>query len=643
MKDSKGSNPKNPPPAFEKPVMGIRKGLEPKGLLKKKAVSGGAEGAEDDDEELGKKPVKPVMGDTGEDLEEELQAVEDALQRDPENEELHMQRCQVLKKMGDKEILGAALEEAARFSVNPYFATKLGEIWEERFKYDKALPWRKKVVELKPDDAYAWKRLALAYVRIFDFKRARETYEKVFALQPDTDDQVGHTFFQEMQGVGLPKERRSEVQQFGLAIASRALELRPHSVPLLEGSARLARITREMDTAIELYEELLSLETREHSSYRQWKSELLRIYAREGYSDKWKELSRSLIEDYKVYLEKSTGDSNAWLQLALLQIHAGFFQEAIGSLKKSISADDKNVQALFELGRILVRLDRSEEAIEYYMNVVPSDAELTSRMKYHRALELCLADLYYRLGKYDDAMSIYLRDENANARYIGIILEAMGRDQEALGYYSKALELSQVDGRNFLALSEYYVRRNMWPEAEDAAEKGLKCPHITKEAHESLYVALATTKMKTNRIDEAMKIMEEAIEASPDLMNMDLRRVKLLFLLGKTKDARAAGDDLIRRVEKQLRCAPSASDLWSLLGDCRSLLGQIDKAREAYTQAMKYNAMDSEAVRGMGVLAEKATDYQKAIEYFSKFVLLEPLSLSTPPLREKVRQLKEKK
>ena len=58
---------------------------------------------------------------------------------------------------------------------------------------------------------------------------------------------------------------------------------------------------------------------------------------------------------------------------------------------------------------------------------------------------------------------------------------------------------------------------------------------------------------------------------------------------------------------------------------------------------MKYNAMDSEAVRGMGVLAEKATDYQKAIEYFSKFVLLEPLSLSTPPLREKVRQLKEKK
>ena len=240
----------------------------------------------------------------------------------------------------------------------------------------------------------------------------------------------------------------------------------------------------------------------------------------------------------------------------------------------------KNVQALFELGRILVRLDRSEEAIEYYMNVVPSDAELTSRMKYHRALELCLADLYYRLGKYDDAMSIYLRDENANARYIGIILEAMARDQEALSYYNKALELSQVDGRNFLALSEYHVRRNMWPEAEDAAEKGLKCPHITKEAHESLYVALATTKMKTNRIDEAMKIMEEAIEASPDLMNMDLRRVKLLFLLGKTKDARAAGDDLIRRVEKQLRCAPSASDLWSLLGDCRSLLGQIDKARK---------------------------------------------------------------
>jgi tetratricopeptide (TPR) repeat protein len=219
----------------------------------------------------------------------------------------------------------------------------------------------------------------------------------------------------------------------------------------------------------------------------------------------------------------------------------------------------------------------------------------------------------------------------------------MGDEAEALDHYKKALDISSRDGRNFLALAEYYVRRNMWNEAEDAARSGLECPHITKEALEGLYVALATTMMKTNRIPDSLKVMEQAIEASPELHTMELRRVKLLFLLQRAKEGKKTGEELIKRVQKQLRCAPSASDLWSILGDMSSMLGRLDQARDAYAQAMRYNAMDSEAVRGMGVLAEKAGEFEKAIELFSRFIMLEPLSLSTPPLKEKIRQLRDKK
>jgi tetratricopeptide (TPR) repeat protein len=642
MKDSKGFNPKGPGSPFDKPTLGIKKGLEPKGLLKKKGIPIGTEVTEEEEEDqASKKMGKPVLGDF-EDLEGALEEVQVLIAEDPKNEDLHMQRYHVLKKIGDKDALLEALEETSRFAKNSLFATKLAELWEERFKYDKALACRNKVVSLKPDDPYALKRLAIAYVRMFLFDEAQETYNKVFTLQGDADDLVGHTFFQEMQGVGLPKERRSEVHEFGLKIAHKALDLRPDSVSLLEGAARLARIARKMDDAIALYERLLSLDVKEHNSFRQWKSELLRIYAREGYTEKWKKLNGELIEDYKVFLKKKADDSNAWLQLALQQIQGGYFEEAIDSLKLSISADEKNVQALYELGRLFVRLDRSEDAIKYYLDIVPKDEELASRMKYHRALELCLADLYYRLGKFDDALSMYRRDENANARYIGIVYEAMGREAEAFDYYKKALDISSRDGRNFLALTEYYVRRNSWREAEKAARQGLECPHITKEALEGLYVALATTMMKTNRIPESLRLMEEAIEASPELYTLELRRVKLLFLLQEAKTGKKAGEELIRRVQKQLRCAPSASDLWSVLGDAASMLGRLELAREAYAMAKRYNAMDSEAVRGLGVLAEKAGDYKKAIGLFSKFIMLEPLSLSTPPLREKIRQLREK-
>ncbi|MDQ7822070.1 MAG: tetratricopeptide repeat protein [Candidatus Eremiobacteraeota bacterium] len=638
MKDSKGFSSRGPGGSPEKPVMG-KGGLEQKGFLKKKVM--GARGEAQDDEEAA--TAKRILGDIGEDLEGALQEVEEALGQDPRNDELHIKKYQILKRAGDKEALVKALEEAIAISQNHFFATKLAEHWEEHFKYEQALKWRQKVAELKPEDAYTIKRLAIAYVRSFRFAEAEKAYQKAFALQPEVDDLLGHTFFQEMQGVGFPKEKRADIVKFGIEIAKKALALRPQSIAMLEGTARLARIGRENESAISFFEKLIALrEAKESSGFRQWKGELLRIYAREGLDEKWKKLNRELIDDYKEFLAKNTADSNGWLQLALQQIQGGFFEDSIGSLKNAIDADPKNVQALYELGRILVRLNRSQEAIEYYLSILPGEDDLASRMKYHRALELCLADLYYRLARFEEALSLYRREESSNARYIGIVLEASGEDQEALSSYHTALEMSPRDGRNYLALSEYHVRRSRWQEAEETAIKGLECPHITKEAHEQLYVVLATAKMKTKKIDEALKVMDEAIESSPELLNMEFRRIKLLFLQGKVREAKAAGDELIARVERMLKCAPSASDLWSLLGDMSSLLGQFEKARDAYAQAMKYNAMDSEAVRGEGVLAEKFGEYDKAIELFSRFIMLEPLSLSTPPLREKIKLLSEK-
>lgn len=640
MKDQKEFATRNTAGSFDKPVMG--KGLDAKGPIKKKMIKVG--GLSDDNEEALKKGKKPVKGDIGENLDEALELINEEIKLDPQNEELHKQRYQVLKKIGDKQALTEALEEATGFSLDPFFATKLGELWEERFDYEKALVWRKRVVDLKGDDPYVVKRLAIAYVRTFKFDRAEETYDKIFKMQPEAEDVLGHTFFQEMQGIGLPKERRKDVQDFGLKVAKKALEYHPNSISILEGAARLARVARDSENAIRFYENLLSKKgVDEHSSYRQWKTELLRIYAREGLDEKWKKLNTSIIEDYKSFLSKFSSDSNAWLQLGLQQIQAGEFEDAIESLKRSISVDEKNVQALYELGRVLVRLDRKEEAVEYYLGVVPSSDELSSRMKYHRSLELCLGELYYKLGKYDEALAIYKREEHSNMRFIGTVLEAMESDEEALAAYNSAIDISPRDGRTYLALTEYCVRRNQWEEAEHNAKKGIECPHNNRETTENLYVALATTKMKTNQIDEALKIMEDAREASPDLLNMDLRRMKLLFLKGRAKDAKMVGEELVRRLEKQLRCAPSASELWSLLGDSCSLLGIHEKAKDAYTQAMRFNAMESEAVRGMGVLAEKYGEYEKAIELFRKFTVLEPLSLSTPPLKEKIRQLSEKK
>ncbi len=622
-----------------KPMMSADKGGSgDKGYLVKKAAK------KKDGEDESPSQSKRVLGDNiGDDPEGALEDVRQKIQDNPDNEENYVLEYQILKKLEMNEDLTAGLERAClKFPSNPYFPTKLAEFHEEHFGYGRAVKWRLVVSELKSDDVYNLKRLALDYVKSGSFQEAEDVYNKIFSLQTGVSDPLGHTFFQEMQGAYLGKEERRKVMQFGIKIAGKALNLHPRSLPLLEGAAKLCRMSGEYTQSIEYYEALILLpEASQNSNYHQWKGELLKLYAKEGYSHKWAELHASLIENYKTYLQSHPTDSNAFLQLALQQIQGGYFDEAITSLQSCLKIDEKNIQALYELGRIYVRLNRSEEAIAYYSSIIPKAGDNSKRMKYHRALELCFAELYYKFGNYPEALELYRREENSNYRYIAVVCEAMGDEEAALGCYNKALELSPRDAKNYLALAEYHIRHSHWAEAEKQAQAGLACSHVTKDANEQLLVVLATAMMKTGRFNEALGVMEKAIEGSPDLYSMQLRKIKLLLMNKKAAEAKAAGEELIKKIEKQLSCAPAASNLWTIQGDVAAILGKFDLARKAYGEAMKYNALDSDAFRGEGVLAEKYGEYELAIQLYSRYTIMEPLSLATPPLKQKIQQLKK--
>ncbi|MCQ2736517.1 MAG: tetratricopeptide repeat protein [bacterium] len=621
-----------------KPMMSDKGGQGEKGYLMKK-TSVKKEGDED------ASPSKRVLGDNiGDDPEGALEEVRQKIAEDPANEENYKLEYQILKKLEMHEELVVSLEKAcAVIPSNPYFPTKLAEFHEEHFGYEKAVKSRLAVQALKPDDSSNLKKLAVDYVKSGHFTEAEEIYNKIFALATGTSDPLGHTFFQEMQGAYLSKEERRNIMQFGIKIAGKALNLYPKSITLLEGTARLCKLASDFTKSIEYYEALILIpEAAQNPSIHQWKGELLKLYAKEGYAHKWGDLHASLIENYKTYLETHPADSNAFLQLALQQIQGGYFDDAIISLQSCLQLDDKNIQALYELGRIYVRLNRSEEAIAYYSSIIPQAGDLSNRMKYHRALELCFAELYYKFGSYKEALELYRREENSNYRYIALVCEAMGDDEAALACYNKALEMSPRDAKNYLALAEYYTRRSQWQKSEELANAGLKCPHITKDTNEQTLVVLATAMMKTGRFSEALSVMESAIETSPDLFSMQLRRIKLLLMNDRKAEAKAAGEDLIKRIDKQLSCAPAASNLWTIEGDVASILGRFDLARQAYGEAMKYNALDSDAFRGEGVLAEKYGEYELAIQLYSRYAIMEPLSLATPPLRQKIEQLKKK-
>lgn len=582
---------------------------------------------------------KPVYGDIPEEeVEEALAELDAQLAEDPKNKDLHVKKFKILRRVNDRPKMRGALQFAARECRDPFFGVKLAEALEEEGKHEKALEWRRWVAQFDPEDSDTIRRLAATAVRAGAFQTAEKSYSKLIELRKTDESPLGGTFYEEMLGKGLDAEKRQHLQQMGLRLLAKALSYQDTSPTLLEAAARLSYRIKDLEAARGFYERAIEIHPN-HRNGRQWKVELLRVYASAGHQGPWQSLNHSFIEELKNYLQEFRGDSRAWTILAKQQIAAGYFEEAIDTLKSALVADAKNAQALWELGRLYVRMGRSQEAIDYYNEIINDPNEKKS---VRRAIERSLADLYFKTGRFRESLEIYMRDPENNLRMIAPIYEAVEELDEAEKLYLRSVKQAPRDARSHLGLAEYWVRRENWDKASEAAREGLRCTYATEEVHSNLAVAMATAQMRQGRVEDALQTMEEICEAYPDSIHQVFRKVKLLVLLGRKDEALKLADEVRRSAEAQTGCAPASSSLWSLLGDCYSLLGNVESGERAYTNALRYDFMDSIAVRGLGIVAEKQGDYERALEMYQRFVVLDPLNLATPAIRNRIKELREK-
>ncbi|MDO5295662.1 MAG: tetratricopeptide repeat protein [bacterium] len=584
-----------------------------------------------------KKGDKPMIDDITEPLDEALADVETKLADSPSDPELHKLKIKILRKMQNRPELRKALSEAANVCKTPFFAVKLAEQLEEDGAYADALEWRQWVADIHPDDPDTVRRLAATAVRAGELEIAEKTYTRLIKLRSDDELPLGGTFYEEMLGRGLPPEKRQELQKMGLRLLARALIHRETNASILEAAARIAYRTKSYTESRGAYEQAIRSNPN-HKNVHQWKAELLNVYAQLGLQENWRKLNQSLIADLSEVVKTDHTDMRAWNMLAKQQIQAGLFDDAIVTLKGALRADSKNAQALWQLGRLYVRRGDSQSAIDFYRDIIDDPTE---KKAIRRAIERALAELYFKLGHYDEALQIYMREVENNARMIAPILEATGNMEEAEELYIKSVVQNPRDAKSHLGLAEYWVRRGNWEKAKEAAQNGLQCSYATEEVHTDLAVALATSHMKLKDFDAALQTMEEITASYPDSIHCAFRKVKLLLLQGQNEEASRLAADISKSAKHQTGCAPSSSALWSLLGDTCSLLHDSDGAYNAYTQALNYDAMDTTAIRGLGILAERDKEYRLALNYYERFVLNDPLNLATPEIKKRIALMQE--
>jgi tetratricopeptide (TPR) repeat protein len=170
-------------------------------------------------------------------------------------------------------------------------------------------------------------------------------------------------------------------------------------------------------------------------------------------------------------IEMQPGNAAAWRRLGQTYAAAGQAGEALDALKKAIQAEPGGYRNHRELGVFYYRHNQFAEAATEYQamaKLAPGVAES----------HILLGQTLYEMDRYSEAKTelraaIRLRDTSALEQNLGAIAWDERKDDEAVKYYLRALELGPETSSAWLSLSFCYREQGLRSKALGAFRRGL--------------------------------------------------------------------------------------------------------------------------------------------------------------------------
>jgi protein O-GlcNAc transferase len=263
--------------------------------------------------------------------------------------------------------------------------------------------------------------------------------------------------------------------------------------------------------------------------------------------------------------QSAGADEYAWLDLGRAYLQRGMVDQAIAAFRRAVEVASNNVLTCDWLGIALVRKGLLHEAREVYRRVAAHGLQT--------AIHLRLGDEYFDRGELDKAEEEYrhtialgYHDDRALDRYRGMAIRHLSADRTdlALEMLQELLELRPGDVETLEGLQDALRRKGRDDEAEILQlryqlwlyeVRYARGTPQTRDERVQVRIALGELYLKTQRLEEAQKVLEEAVDINYDL-NTQLA-VLVRFRLGVVYYLRKMHDRAIAQFERVLRLDPS--------------------------------------------------------------------------------------
>ncbi|MGC2658899.1 MAG: tetratricopeptide repeat protein, partial [Bryobacteraceae bacterium] len=231
----------------------------------------------------------------------------------------------------------------------------------------------------------------------------------------------------------------------------------------------------------------------------------------------------------------------------------GYYDEAESSFARALKENPSSAEALYGMGSVYLKQNRTAAAQEHFQRAVKSDAS------------------------YPDTLP--------NAwNNLGIIAAREGRTDQAIGDFQRALSLARDHFEALENLGNAYRQEKRWDDARRALEHAVAVKPTDPEATYGLAMVFAQAG-ETQRADD---LFHRALALRPDYPEA-LNNLGVLYLRTQRRD------QAVETFEKCMRVAPDFDRSYLNLARVYAIEGDTDKARGVLQQLLKQVPGDEQA------------------------------------------------
>lgn len=388
----------------------------------------------------------------------------------------------------------------------------LGQAFERKGDYEKALEYLKKAAEHPKSDLNCQFFLGTVYSKLRDFKKAQDIFRHVLKNDPnhvEASVEIATIFT-------LLKEYEKAKKYF-----RHAIKINPENIIANLRYGKICQVyLKDYESAMECYHRILNVDSTHYKSYYQM-----------GLIQYEQKKPTEAHESFKNALKANSKYAPAWKAIGILLFENNKIESALKYFDKAATFDPKDVETKIYIGNCHYELQNNEMAIEVYQDVL--QLEESADIHYN------LANSYYMKNELEKAIEHYSASLSLNPGRgecwynLGNAYCMKGQYDDAVHNFKKSIEIDDQNVAAFYNLGNAYLLIKDNKQAIDAFESALKLDSSNMEWK----LMLAGVYLEGSQYENVHRLVREVLDKDPNSLDAMMLSVQCYEGQGEYQEA----------------------------------------------------------------------------------------------------------